>query len=233
MTRNTAEARLFNSIGNAFRTYAADLADLVEDPEFEEAAGPATADLAADHNLGKRQRQIVDVPGLADETGLKTSEIANAIGYEVPNTYSTLQALARQKIVEQVPDSDPQRWRLARRYRPNAEAFRRMAGHVCRGEWATYGDIAIAVTGSNKAARGVGRTAATDPAFPKAHRILMDGGVINPRWQDGEGGGPEVARARLEEEGVVFPDGERADRSQRVTWDELLRRDARGGLDSA
>src|SRR5687768_4394103 len=71
---------------------------------------------ADEHALGKRQLQIVELPGLATEDGLKTAEVAAGVGYELPNTYSALQALARNQVVEQVPGKEPQRWRLVRRY---------------------------------------------------------------------------------------------------------------------
>ncbi len=70
-----------------------------------------------DQSLGTRQLQIVKLSGLRSEAGMRTSEIATKIDYEVPNTYSTLQALARRGVVEQVPNKEPQRWRLARRFR--------------------------------------------------------------------------------------------------------------------
>lgn len=188
-------------------------------------------DPAQDHNLGARQRQIVDVAGLADEGGLKTGTIATAISYEVPNTYSTLQALARQGIVELVPDKEPQHWRLARRYRSNAPAFMRIAKHVGAGEWTTYGDISIAVMGHHNGSRGVGRSAAKLPDFPNPHRVLMNGGVINTSWRSEDGLGPEECQRRLEQEGIAFDDEGRADRARHIDWHELMRRDAQANLD--
>lgn len=52
----------------------------------------------------------------------------------------------------------------------------------------------------------------------------MEGGAINPNWHDSEGQGPEHCRQLLEKQGVTFTDG-LADQRQRVTWDELRRRD--------
>jgi alkylated DNA nucleotide flippase Atl1 len=188
-------------------------------------------DPSKEHNLGKRQRQIVELPGLVGESGMRTAEIAAAIDYEIPNTYSTLQALARSEVVEQIPNKEPQHWRLARRYRPNAEAFMRIAAHVSRGEWTTYGDISIAVMGDHRGARGVGRAAAVVPSFPNPHRVLMQGGSISHDWKSPEGLGPEECRRLLEEEGVTFDDDGVADPKQRVTWDELMRREAGALLD--
>jgi alkylated DNA nucleotide flippase Atl1 len=228
MEPNRAQARLARAIAEALSKFA----DEVEDAEEVVVVRTAedTADPADEYNLGKRQRQIVDLPGLVCEAGLRTSEIASAIDYEVPNTYSTLQALARSRIVEQVPNKEPQHWRLARRYRPNAEAFMRMAGHVREGEWTTYGDISIAVMGDHRGARGVGRAAAAVADFPNPHRVLMQGGRISPDWKSAEGLGPEECLRRLNEDGVIFEDG-LADPTRRVTWDELMQRDAAASID--
>lgn len=155
--------------------------------------------------------------------GLPDGDIATEIGYEVPNTHSTLQALERAGLVELVPASSPQRWRLAPRYRATAGVFMRVASRVREGEWTTYGDISIAVRGDTKAARGVGRAAAAVPGFPHPERVLMDGGIISPHWHDAHGG-PERCQRLLDEQGVRFID-DQADPAQRVAWDELRRRD--------
>ena len=217
-------ARLARQIAKNLTEFAHALEDEIADQAFEqfdEVAEPAQA-----HNLGIRQRQIVELPGLATEDGMKTGAIAIAIDYEVPNTYSTLQALVRAGIVEQVPDKEPQHWRLARRYRSNASAFMRIAAHLLRGEWTTYGDISIAVMGSPKGARGVGRAAATLPDFPYPHRVLMEGGTVSPGWRSDEGLGPAECERRLRDEGVRLDADGKADPAQRVAWEELMRRDA-------
>jgi alkylated DNA nucleotide flippase Atl1 len=174
---------------------------------------------------GQRQQQILEIPGLATEGGLKTSDVANGIDYEVPNTHSTLQALERNGLVEMVPGSTPQKWRLAPRYRNTAPVFKRLASRVKKGEWTTYGDISIAVRGDMKAAQGVGRAAAKIADFPHPERVLMSGGRISPSWEDEEGRGPDYCRQLLLEQGVEFDEDGQASNSQRVTWDELLRRD--------
>jgi alkylated DNA nucleotide flippase Atl1 len=219
-----AESRLARSVAAALVAFADEL-DAAR-PEEDLRTPSDIPVLDQEHSLGKRQRQIVNLSGLTTESGMRTAEIATEIEYQVPNTYSTLQALTLQGIVEQVPGKEPQHWRLARRYRPNSEAFMRMAGRVRRGEWTTYGDISIAVLGNHNAARGVGRAAATIPEFPTPHRVLLEGGIIAPNWRTSDGKGPEECRRRLGEEGVGFEEGDRADRKARVAWDELMRRDA-------
>jgi alkylated DNA nucleotide flippase Atl1 len=214
-----ALAKFARTAADAFLALAADLEATYPIPDL-------STDDAVELPVGRgqRQQQILDLPGLATEDGMKTSDVANAITYEVPNTHSTLQTLERAGLVEMVPGVSPQRWRLAPRYRTTGTVFMRMASRVRRGEWTTYGDISIAVRGDTKAARSVGRAAAAVPTFPHPERVLMDGGVINPNWHDSEGRGPDYCKQLLEEQGVTFAD-DRADPSQRVTWDELRRRD--------
>jgi hypothetical protein len=73
------------------------------------------------------------------------------------------------------------------------EPFMGMASRVREGEWTTYGDISIAVRGDTKAARGVGRAAAALRNFRHPERVLMEGGVINPRWLDRKVADPTTA----------------------------------------
>ncbi len=222
-------ARLARQIAKSLTEFATAIETEVDEQAFEPLE--AVAEPARDHALGSRQRRIVELPGLAMEDGMKTGTIATAIEYEVPNTYSTLQALVRAGIVEQVPDKEPQHWRLARRYRSNAPAFMRIAAHVQRGEWTTYGDISIAVMGSPKGARGVGRAAATLPDFPNPHRVLMEGGTVNPNWRSDDGLGPEECERRLREDGVRLDADGKADPAHRVAWEELMRRHAVASID--
>jgi alkylated DNA nucleotide flippase Atl1 len=209
------------------RTVARALDKFADD--YEAAAGATevavTEEVVVPVARGERQRQILDLEGLATEGGMKTADIAGAIGYEVPNTHSTMQALERNGLVELVPHATPQTWRLAPRYRNNAPVFKRVASRVKAGEWTTYGDISIAVRGDTKAARGVGRAAATMPDFPHPERILMEGGEINENWKDAQGRGPDYCRELLISQGVKFDEAGRADKASKVDWAELRRRD--------
>jgi predicted enzyme related to lactoylglutathione lyase len=162
---------------------------------------------ADEHSLGKRQLQIVELPDLATEDGMKTADIAAAIDYELPNTYSALQALVRNQVVEQVPGREPQHWRLVRRYRQASRAFTRVADTVLPGEWTTVGDVSIAARGDISAARAIA-------AAQLSHRIVSEGGPT-----------PEAA-ARLGSEGVALLPTGKPDPAHRVSWDELSRRAA-------
>jgi|GEM_PF-3524350 len=212
---------LARSLGRAFLDFAA---------AYETADGELGIPVGGDSDVevpvgrGERQRQILDLAGLATETGMRTADIASEISYEVPNTHSTMQTLERNGLVELLPGITPQTWRLAPRYRNNAPVFKRVASRVKEGEWTTYGDISIAVRGDVKAARGVGRAAATMLDFPHPERVLMDGGVINPNWKDASGRGPDHCRELLISQGIAFTNGN-ADKAHRVGWDELRRRD--------
>jgi predicted enzyme related to lactoylglutathione lyase len=160
---------------------------------------------ADEHALGKRQRQIVEVPGLATEEGLKTADVAASIDYEVPNTYTALQALARYQVVEQVPAKEPQHWRLVRRYRVGSRLFTRLLTLVASGEWTTAGDVSIAARGDLRASEAIMRAGIS-------HRVLADATTR------------EQTSQLLQEEGVRFLADGRPDSAQRVGWDELARR---------
>jgi DNA-binding MarR family transcriptional regulator len=69
-------------------------------------------------NLGTRQRKIVDLAGVRDDHGMKTAEIAKAIGREdLPNTYTALDSLERRGVLERVPKETPRRYRFTESYR--------------------------------------------------------------------------------------------------------------------
>ncbi|WP_460847396.1 MGMT family protein [Phytohabitans suffuscus] len=214
-----ALAKFVRAQGDLYLNLAADLEAAAQVPDLT-----VDAEVEIPTGRGQRQQQILAVPGLSTENGMKTADIAAAIDYDGPNTHTSLQALHKAGLVELVPAATPQRWRLAPRYRTTGLVFMRMASRVHEGEWTTYGDISIAVRGDTKAARSVGQAAAALANFPHPERILMEGGRINPKWRDSQDRGPEYCRQLLEKQGVQF-DNDLADATQRVTWDELRRRD--------
>ena len=169
---------------------------------------------------GSRQRQVLELEEIYTADGLSTGEIARAIHYDDANVWLVLDALRRRGIVETVPGKEPQRWRISERHRRTAEPYIAVARLVNRGEWTTYGDVAVAAGMGPMAAIAVGRAAATLPNFPEPHRILKKGGVIAEDWHDEDGRGPEECRRRLRDEGVNFVNG-CADAAQRVSWETL------------
>lgn len=175
--------------------------------EADEASMPGRPPKPSDeHALGRRQQQIVEIPDLAAIAGMKTADIAAAIQYEVPNTYTALQALARSGVVERVPGKEPQHWRLARRYRAGSQAFGQAVTTLRTGEWTTPGDVSIAVRGDVQAASAVGKA---DLSIRVLTGEPVDGADL---------------RAQLADDGVTLLDDHRPDPLQRVTWDELTRR---------
>jgi DNA-binding MarR family transcriptional regulator/alkylated DNA nucleotide flippase Atl1 len=210
------------------RSFAAALIEFANQLESDEEVlivGTEGVEEPVDQVSGFRQKQILSLDGLRNEQGLKTGEIATAIGYTEPNTYMTLRVLLEANLVERVPGAEPQRWRLAVRYRASASPYLRIAGLVRAGEWTTYGDVSIAVRGDVKGARAVGAAAANLPHFPNPHRILREGGVIPDGWRTTDGQhGPEECRRRLQADGVTFDDAGRASPAQRVQWDTLVSR---------
>jgi predicted enzyme related to lactoylglutathione lyase len=151
-------ARLAETLAGALREFAAGL-DQPAPAEPEPATPPKPAD---EHALGKRQLQIVELEGLQAEAGMKTADVAAAIGYEVPNTYTALQALARGQVVEQVPHKEPQHWRLVRRYRATSQAYVDAVKLLEPGEWTTAADLSIAVRGDLRATDAILRANLSD-----------------------------------------------------------------------
>lgn len=219
--QNGALGELLETVGHALVRYA----DQVR--AGEEKAITAIADSLDEVSLGSRQREVVDILRGAGEGGSKTSEVSDAINYDQANTHMTLRALQARGIVEEVPGVRPTRWRLAAPYRANADPYLEVAALIRPGEWTTYGDISIAVRGDTRAARAVGRAAATLAHFPNPHRVLKEGGVIPPAWHptDDPTPNPEECRRRLQDEGVRFDRStSRAKREHYVSWDELVTR---------
>ncbi len=163
-----------------------EFADVGLEPPAEEVVGDDVPQPADEHALGKRQRQIVEVPGLAALDGMKTAEVAAAIGYDVPNTYVALQVLTRYQVVEQVPGKEPQHWRLVRRYRVGSRLFARLASYIQPGEWTTAGDVSIAARGDLRATEAISRAGLSE-------RVLAEGANV-PAAMGQRVGWDELAR---------------------------------------
>lgn len=173
--------------------------------------------------LGSRQREIVQALRGADLAGMKPAEIAATIGYEVTNVYPSLKTLGDIGLAERVPGANPQRWRLASKYRLSAPPFVRAAELVQEGEWTTFGDISIAVLGHTRSAGAIEQLFACLHHSPTRHRLLRAGGQIPSRWTSSADVGAAEFHRRLEAEGVAF-DNDRPDPARRVCWDTLIHR---------
>jgi alkylated DNA nucleotide flippase Atl1 len=99
--------------------------------------------------------------------------------------------------------------------RVDRQALRAVCDAIPAGHWTTYGDLAATI-GVPGAAQSVAGVIANDASISNAHRVLRSTGQVSPGWRtiDG-GGGPEVARKLLEDEGMQFDAGDSADPSLR------------------
>jgi alkylated DNA nucleotide flippase Atl1 len=171
---------------------------------------------------GAWQRKIARLPGLALERGMTGGEVSRDAEYDEANTYTVLAALEKTGLLEQVAAASPKRWRLKVQHR--RDRILRASRVIQRGEWTTYGDIAVAVADNVRLARTVGRVAAKNPAFANPHRVLKQGGLIPPDWRDDDGQGPEECERRLRAEGVEFHDTPLRAAEPHVGWAEIKAR---------
>jgi DNA-binding transcriptional ArsR family regulator len=173
---------------------------------------------------GPRQEAILALSDMANPAGLRPSVIAAQIDYSVPNTYNLLQSLGRKGLVELVPESQPQRWRLTSQHRHSATVFSQLVNTVRPGEWTTCADVSIASRGDTSAAWMVCWAAAKVGEFPGAHRVLLEGGIVHPSDNDHHRARPEQITASLVAEGLRFDARGRANPATRVAWDLLRAR---------
>lgn len=110
--RDAATATLMRSIGEALFTYAAALDGEAPQPAPARRA-PAKKAAPRAGGLGKNQRAIVELRGLATDDGMTTGDIAKAIGYSYANTANALKSLEAKGVIEQVEDVRPAHWRIA------------------------------------------------------------------------------------------------------------------------
>jgi alkylated DNA nucleotide flippase Atl1 len=187
----------------------------------------AATKLASLHDEGEEESSIRSLWGkkflrlgpLGLEQGMTTREVSSASAMnDEPNADKVLAQLAKQGSIELVPNSSPKRWRLTRDQRRNR--ILRASRLISKGQWTTYGDIAIAVSGNIRVARAVSRVAAKNPAFANPHRVLEKAGTIPSGWKSDDGKGPDECERRLTEEGVRLRDG-KAPNEQRINHEEL------------
>jgi hypothetical protein len=101
MDGSVAFARFFTELARAADQLAADLTR----PERAPLA------IAPPPGLGRRQEEVFRVVA-SSQAPISTSEISRLIDYDVPNTWMTLRRLEQLRLVELVPGSKPQRWRV-------------------------------------------------------------------------------------------------------------------------
>jgi hypothetical protein len=177
---------------------------------------------------GPLQQAIADLPGMMDAAGLASGEIAAQVQCLVPNIYRLLRALCESGVVEPVPGSGPQRWRLSAAHRSSPAVFERFARTVGPGEWTSCADLSIAARGDLFGARLVCWAAGHAAGFPDAHRVLLEGGIPHPVAHEHQRASPAEVRALLLHEGLAFTAGGRASPARRVPWDQLRDRARQG-----
>lgn len=209
--RLQAEVQLHRRISEAHEAFARALEPLAEEQAEEEV--PALR--------GATKRRVIALPAMYAERGLSAGEIAEELDQDASNLYPDLDSLIKTGFAEQVEGASPKRWRMTIKHRRSR--ILRLSRLIPDGRWTTYGDFAIAVYGSNKMARTVGRVASRNPVFVKPQRVLWADGEIKDAWKDDEGRGPEECEERLakEEIGVV---NRHADPSCFIGWHELKTR---------
>lgn len=164
-------------------------------------------------------KKFLRLDTLGSERGMTTREISiRSEMDDEPNADKALSQLAKNGLVELVPNSSPKRWRLTRDQRRNR--ILRASRLIPVGAWTTYGDVAVAVMGHIRGAQAVSRVASKNPAFANPHRVLAKGGVIPEGWKDDEGKGPAECERRLALEGVALKKG-KAPRKLRIDHEEL------------
>ena len=167
---------------------------------------------------GHIQKRIAALSDLATIEGMTAGQISKRLDYDEANTYTALAGLEKADMVEVIENSTPRRWRLTTQHR--RDRVLRLSRLIPEGRWTTYGEFAIAVYGNLRMARTIGRVASKNPAFAHPHRVLKQGGAIDPKWR-GEGGGPEECKRRLTEEKVWLEDEDKANPKRFLDWRKL------------
>ncbi len=173
------------------------------------------------HARGPREDAVLALTELAQPGGLTAAAIALRVDYKVTNIYKILQGMLDAGLLERVPHTSPQHWRLAHQRQEGIQTFMAMAGTVRAGEWTTCADLSLALRGDTSAAWMVCWAAARLTDFPAPHRVLLEVGRLHPYGHAHERPRPGVINRLLTGEGLRFDDFGRADPARRVTWDEL------------
>ncbi|MFI7190654.1 DUF262 domain-containing protein [Nocardia nova] len=114
---------------------------------------------------------------------------------------------------------------------PLWESMNRLLALLPAGHWTTYGDVATVL---GTAAQPLGNRLAT-VAAPNAHRVLTSQGEVSPSFRWVEPGRTDSPREILEQEGLEFVAGGRADTAKRLSVSQLeeLRKAAEDDFDAS
>lgn len=64
---------------------------------------------------GKRQRELLALPGISTESGMTAGQVAVDVGVTGPNAYKLLESLVAGGWLEVAVDVEPTHWRSVRR----------------------------------------------------------------------------------------------------------------------
>lgn len=224
-SNNISYAAVARRVQAALGELAAAAGDLAASFELESGLQAASPDdLQVPQARGTRQQEILDLLMQAEnEEGVRPGAIAKALGIENPNTYTALEALAAQGLAERIPNSDPQEWRLAERYR-RSQRIAVLANLVRAGEWTSYGDISQVMYGHPMGGQAVGMVMLHLADQVPSHRVLAYSGEISEYWSGSDGKNRADAAQMLRDEGVEVSDDFFAHGRHRVTAETLATR---------
>jgi hypothetical protein len=109
---------------DALRRFAADMS-----AAFNRLADSLTPPAAADRPRfvpvedvsgllrGSRQKAVFKYLRTVGDDGATTAQINDSIAYDFSNTYTTVHRLKELGFIEMVPDTTPQTWRIAKKWR--------------------------------------------------------------------------------------------------------------------
>lgn len=184
--------------------------------------------------VGNRPSIILVAPDFRPEVTATVLWLEDEFGMDIRCVQVTLHTAGAETVLSTrtvlpLPEAAP--FQIGRRQKKYAEsgagkaggldpvALRTLLDRLPDGRWTTYGAVARAL-GRPGAGLGVGALLRHGD-YPNAHRVLRSDGRIPAGFSDGAGGGPEVARQRLEADGIHVGDDLTAHPAGRMTDAQL------------
>lgn len=103
--RHDALAELVEDVGQALIRYADALRGAPP------SAPTASARGGKGQPRGRRQREVLALPGITKPSGMGAAEVAEGLGISRANVYQLLNGLVQAGWLEEVPAEEPTRWR--------------------------------------------------------------------------------------------------------------------------
>jgi hypothetical protein len=107
VTEREAWANLADGVSRALAQFAVELRAATTP------VAPAAVMMSRDRPAprGKRQGEVLALPGISSEVGMTAGQVAAGIGVTGPNAYKLLESLVAGGWLEVVPDVEPGHWR--------------------------------------------------------------------------------------------------------------------------